>query len=172
MEPNTSMRQRIYREVEQLEEEYAITKLQIIKTNEPTQQNTSIHIILYDPHNKNYPKNIKFILTTHYPFHPPKILIKQNETYIDWLKTIIPHSSLPRITKYLALTPKNKTECIYCNYINNTWSPASRLVKILTQIEEVKVIKREIKYRLSLERISQKYPHPEEIAEIILTYIL
>jgi hypothetical protein len=85
MDPNTSMRQRIYKEIEQLEEEYATTELQIIKPNKNNEphQNTSIHIILYDPHNKNFPKNIKFILNHNYTFNPPKVLIKQNETYIE-----------------------------------------------------------------------------------------
>ena len=172
MKPNSAIRKRIYNELDQLSEEYATTNLSIINTPiNNTPYKSSIDITLYDPYNKNYPKNMKFKLNTQYPFQPPSVFIYNKETneYIEWVKTI--HCcNLPNIMKHLE--KYNYRSCINDKYIQEIWSPASRLINMLTEIEIIQIIKREVKYRLTLEKIEKKYPFPSEIGDYILSYII
>jgi hypothetical protein len=81
---------------------------------------------------------------------------------------MIPCSEIPKITKkFHAYNPPQ--ECLHCNFITKNWSPVIRIEDIIIQIEKIQYIKRNIKYEIAIDKISNKLP--QEIKDIIFSFL-
>ena len=61
-----------------------------------------------------------------------------------------------------------KDECFHCSFVLNDWSPAMRIIHVIHEIHRINYLKRNIKYKLSLERIKRI---PEELIPYIISFI-
>ena len=122
------------------------------------------HNVLVDQTNKdeitiwaieivNYVKKrtYKFILTNHYPFHPPKIFINNR-----------PYSNILQLRgDYEKNTVKKikGRDCLCCHSINCSanWSPSIRLYHIINEIKDMIKFKRDIINLLLADKIKKKY---------------
>lgn len=171
-------------EVKELQQKYKSIQIHITHPNQ-------FNIFLYDPFEDILPKTIEFSIPKEYPFVPPNIFTHLNicngtpedvpleiegqekKHKIPYIKTIrcceIP-SVIKKLKKYYN---KNlfTSECLKCSFITNHWSPALGIPNIITAIEKIQTIKRQIKYEIIMERLSNTYKLPIEIRDMIGSYI-
>ena len=100
--------------------------------------------------NKNH--KYSFLITTNYPFEPPKIFY-QNKTYLDYLKINYTRK------EFLFLKKVSGQDCFCCHSYNcrNNWSPAITLKKIIEEIYRIKKIKRDMINKICADIIKKKY---------------
>jgi len=101
---------------------------------------------IYDQLNTNH-----FILSKHYPFHPPKIFVN-NKHYCKFL--MLPSERFTKVFHYI-----NGPKCFCCSSItlNHNWSPALTINNILKEIEILRKYKYEIVIKLLADNIKNKY---------------
>lgn len=63
--------------------------------------------------------------------------------------------------------PFEFVECLNCSFITNHWSPALGTPNIITAIEKIQTIKRQIKYEIIMERLSKTNKLPIEMWDMI-----
>jgi hypothetical protein len=108
-------------------------------------------------------KNVRFIIYDCYPFKCPSVFVF-DRPYSHFLKS---HS--PRITKLLHTL---KYPCLCCNTVICDWSPSYRLTKIIDEITDNNLIKRQIKYYMILEDIAVKYPKIASFPNLFMEFLL
>ena len=67
--------------------------------------------------------------------------------------------------------PFEFVECLNCSFITNHWSPALGTPNIITSIEKIQTIKRQIKYEIIMERFYKTDKLPIEMWDIIGTFL-
>ena len=160
-------------EVKELQTKYKSIQIHITHPNQ-------FNIILYDPFEDVLPKTLEFSIPKDYPFVPPQIFThlniyngQQTKDKIHYIKTIhcceIP-SVIKKLKKYY---DKNLfiSECLNCSFITNYWSPALGTPNIITAIEKIQLIKRQIKYELIIERFYKTDKLPIEMWDIIGSFL-
>jgi hypothetical protein len=160
-------------EVKELQQKYKSIQINITHPNQ-------FNIILYDPFEDVLPKTLEFSIPKDYPFVPPQIFThlniyngQQTKDKIPYIKTIhcceIP-SVIKKLKKYY---DKNLfiSECLNCSFITNYWSPALGTPNIITAIEKIQLIKRQIKYEIIIERFYKTDKLPIEMLDIIGSFL-
>jgi len=160
-------------EVKELQQKYKSIQINITHPNQ-------FNIILYDPFEDVLPKTLEFSIPKDYPFVPPQIFThlniyngQQTKDKIPYIKTIhcceIP-SVIKKLKKYY---DKNLfiSECLNCSFITNYWSPALGTPNIITAIEKIQLIKRQIKYEIIIERFYKTDKLPIEMWDIIGSFL-
>ena len=107
-------------------------------------------------------ENKKFVLDKNYPFSKPTIFVN-NQSYMYYLK--------PPTQRIYKLLNDQKYKCLCCNSILKDWSPMYRIVKLLDEIDNFNCIKRNIKYRIAIEELGNKYKIVSQIPNCILEYL-
>jgi hypothetical protein len=166
------------REINELQTKYKSIQIHITHPNQ-------FNIFLYDPFEDLLPKTLEFSIPKEYPFVPPQIFTRLNnktpedapqevqgqetKNKIPYIKTI--HCcEIPSVIKKLKIYySKNlfTSECLNCSFITNHWSPALGTPNIITAIEKIQRIKRQIKYEIIMERLSKTDKLPIEMWDII-----
>ena len=157
------------REINELQTKYKSIQIHITHPNQ-------FNIFLYDPFEDLLPKTLEFSIPKEYPFVPPQIFThlniyngQQTKDKIPYIKTI--HCcEIPSVIKKLKIYySKNLfiSECLSCSFITNNWSPALGTPNIITAIEKIQRIKRQIKYEIIMERLSKTDKLPIEMWDII-----
>ena len=110
--------------------------------------------------------NVSFIISTKYPFQKPEILIHGNIPYLRWLV-----SPSIRISDFVN---KIGIKCLCCSTMLCDWSPAFTISNLITEIDKMNGIKREVKYRMLLYDILIKKTNiePSIILHHIIPYLL
>ena len=161
------------REINELQTKYKSIQIHITHPNQ-------FNIFLYDPFEDLLPKTLEFSIPKEYPFVPPQIFTRlniyngqQTKDKIPYIKTI--HCcEIPSVIKKLKIYyDKNLfiSECLSCSFITNHWSPALGTPNIITAIEKIQLIKRQIKYELIIERLSKTDKLPIEMWDIIGSFL-
>jgi len=126
--------------------------------------NEDVHFIIEKCGGNEY----KFLLSSKYPFHEPKLLIN-NKLYVsNILQT-------PRSERIRNLFNKYNLKCMCCSSIlyDKNWSPACRIQSVLNEIEQINIIKKYVKHYLILDDICiVKNTHTDTIGMIILDFLL
>jgi len=113
---------------------------------------SSVKVSIYEISADSKIHNYGFIVTSNYPFNPPKIFY-QNRPYLDFLKTsYYPNSS--KIFKKIV-----GQDCFCCHSINcsENWSPAITLSRIIDEVKYIKQKKRHIINKLLADKIKLRY---------------
>lgn len=115
--------------------------------------------------NKTSQRTYKFILTTNYPFHPPKIFVNEQ-----------PYANLLRIQGDYQKDMVKKMrgqDCLCCHSLNCSvnWSPAIKLHRIIDEIKDTIKFKRDIINLLLADKIKKKYNIPYAYIELYLCLI-
>ena len=94
----------------------------------------------------------EFIIDLHYPFVPPKIYF-QGKPYMDFLRINYDKNELNLFKKVSGY------ECLCCHSLNcrDNWSPAITLKKIIEEIYRFKQVKRNVIYKMIINKIKSKY---------------
>ena len=174
---------RLYTEMGQLEELYEGSNLR--------RERNINYVTLSRPKKDGLPTTIEIEISNNYPFKSPNIYsLIEPENKTQYIHTIH-YCHMPRIAKHIiayrqlnhqpqcivSLKNQNQNhnhrniledECFHCTFITNDWSPAMRLIHIVYEIQRINYIKRNIKYRISLERIKCI---PEELIPFIISFI-
>jgi ubiquitin-protein ligase len=92
-----------------------------------------------------------FILSSHYPFHPPKIFVN-NKPYNKFLT--LASTRFTKIFHYI-----NGPKCMCCSslMLSHNWSPALTIENILKEIEIIRLYKYEIVIKILADNIKNKY---------------
>ena len=95
-----------------------------------------------------------FHINNGYPFDKPAVFINNNP-YIDFLKirTVDTSVKLKLLKGY---------DCFCCNSLlicANRWRPETRLINIVEEIRQIRQDKKDIIYKIMLDKIKQKYLH-------------
>ena len=100
----------------------------------------------------NKKQKYEFIIDLHYPFVPPKIYF-QGKSYMDFLKINYDKNEMNLFKKIFG------QECLCCHSLNcrDNWSPAITLKKIIEEIYRFKKVKRNVIYKMIIEKIKYKY---------------
>jgi len=179
---------RLITEVYQLEELYGGSNLR--------RQHKIHYLTLSEPTQDGLPTNIEIELNNSYPFTAPIVYYVHADGHKEKYINTIHYCHMPRITRYMkeyiydaqnksvctvdgtpiARTPneqiKNinliKDECFHCSFVLNDWSPAMRIIHVIHEIHRINYLKRNIKYKISLERIKCI---PEELIPHIISFI-
>jgi ubiquitin-protein ligase len=107
-----------------------------------------------------YLGKVLIVLSTDYPFRPPKILANNNQTLHDRLGRL---SSKRFQTRYETLF---QGECLYCDHkkiLGKEWSPMISVLDILRHIEKMVHIRHTIFYNDVVWAIQEKHDLPEDI---------
>ena len=98
-------------------------------------------------------RTYKFIITNLYPFHPPKIYVKNS-----------PHSELMKIKGDYEkkIMQKKGIDCFCCVSIccHSNWTPAIKLFRIIDEIKDILKFKRDAVNLLLADKIKNKYNIP------------
>jgi len=141
-----SLRRRIKRELELLQEDRAFTNIICViqEDDDITTYTISIHNIVDD-------KIYKFIISSDYPFRPPKLVINYR-LYSDYQKFGSPFFT-DAMLKYKGI------KCLCCESIlcSNNWAPNLGFKNIFAEVRKFKDYCREIAYRVIIEVITRKY---------------
>ena len=91
-------------------------------------------------------KNIKFILDSCFPFAPPKVRVN-NISYIQFLRA--PTQRINKLINYF------KQDCPCCKTIVcvRNWTPSTRILTIMEEIEKFVQLKEKIKYKIAVDDI-------------------
>ena len=133
--------------------------------------------VIYGPNSTSVNiNNVTFILSNSYPFSPPSIFIEPfgNNTpsssvsttkslctlsyppnNISYYQFMI--SSSPRINRITTML--NNNTCMCCTTISckNNWMPSHTLKKLMTEIENIKLIKQKTKYIMMTEIVCNDF---------------
>jgi hypothetical protein len=112
--------------------------------------NEKYELYLKDKLNYKY-NNYCFIIDNNYPFRPPKLLINNIE-----YKKFLMNSTI----KYRDIfTKMSGRKCLCCDNIlsNERWSPAITLIKIIDEINIFREYKKNIIYKIMIDKIKNKY---------------
>jgi ubiquitin-protein ligase len=109
--------------------------------------------------------NITIRISKTYPFVEPQVFIFDR------------HYKSYRICNSERVTRLLKTmgyDCLCCSSItsHNNWSPCYHIQKILEEIKQLNVIKKNITYKIGLEEIGKKINLPEDIITELESYLL
>jgi hypothetical protein len=107
-----------------------------------------------------YLGKVLIVLSTDYPFRPPKILTNNNQTLHDRLGRL---SSKRFQTRYESLF---KGECLYCDnkkILGKNWSPVISILDILRHIEKMVHIRHTIFYHDVVWSVQEKHGIPDHI---------
>jgi hypothetical protein len=128
--------------------------------------NTDIRINLSKTQTEIIVGKITFIAFKNYPFEKPKLLINGDITYVKWLR-----SPTNRICVLLA---KKGIKCMCCSTILCEWTPTYTISKLMSEITDMNLIKREVKYRILLyDALFQKTNiDPNRIIHYIMQFLL
>lgn len=120
----------------------------VVELNDETSVKVSIYEISADAKIQKY----GFIVTSNYPFNPPKIFF-QGRPYIDFLKTSY-DTNFRKIFKKIV-----GQDCFCCHSINcsENWSPAITLSRIIDEVKYIKQKKRDIINKLLADKIKLRY---------------
>jgi len=174
---------RLITEVYQLEELYGGSNLR--------RQNKIHYLTLSEPKQDGLPTKIEIELNKSYPFNAPIVYYVHADGHKEKYINTIHYCHMPRITRYMKeyiydaqnksvctidRTPITRTqninlikdECFHCSFVLNDWSPAMRIIHVIHEIHRINYLKRNIKYKLSLERIKRI---PEELIPYIISFI-
>jgi hypothetical protein len=104
--------------------------------------------------NNTKKRTYKFIITSSYPFHPPKIYIN-GYTYSDILQMRCDFEK-ETVKKW------RKKDCLCCFSFNCSinWSPASKIYNIIDEINDILKFKKDAINLLLAEKIKIKYNIP------------
>jgi ubiquitin-protein ligase len=96
-------------------------------------------------------RHFEFIITLHYPFHPPKLNIN--------FKPYIYYLNFNSLEFRENLFKHKNVRCFCCNTktCSDNWSPGFTLKHILEEVEEFKQNCRDISYILIIDVIKRKY---------------
>lgn len=170
------------KEINELQTKYKSIQIHITHPNQ-------FNIFLYDPFEDLLPKTLEFSIPKEYPFVPPQIFTRLNnktpedapqevqgqetKNKIPYIKTI--HCcEIPSVIKKLKIYYNKNlftSECLNCSFITNHWSPALGTPNIITAIEKIQTIKRQIKYEIIMERFYKTNKLPIEMWDIIGTFL-
>jgi ubiquitin-protein ligase len=138
-----TMAKRLKRELDTLIDLYVIIQVDFTNKGE---------LKLFLQKKEDYNFNIFcFTFSNDYPFRPPTITIN-NKGYFDSLRL-----NSPRFNT--VLTYLNGLNCLCCSSFlcRDHWSPAFTVKKILEEIDNYKLIKRNIIRKLLLDKIKDQY---------------
>lgn len=112
--------------------------------------NGKYEIYLTDKSNYKY-NNYCFILDNNYPFREPKLLINNIEYKKFLMNGTIKYRDI--------FTKMSGRKCLCCDNIlsNERWSPAITLVKIVDEINIFRGYKKNILYKIMIDKIKNKY---------------
>jgi len=142
---STHIARRVKREYAQLKVVYDSINIDISDDNEVI-IDIQVNCPLNDKDN-----TYRFVLTHHYPFHPPKIFVN-NKPYIRFLT--LPSARFTKVYNYI-----NGPRCLCCSSIslNHNWSPALTMNNLLKEIDIIKQSKYEIVIKLLTDIIKRDY---------------
>ena len=114
----------------------------------------------------------KFIICNNYPFIPPKLYMN-DILYSNYLKPRTPRFFAKMKTYYNTIGNSN-CNCLCCNNIllDSNWSPTYHIQKIMTEIDKINIIKRNVKYEMLTEEIAKKHNLPDYIEKEIVNYLI
>jgi ubiquitin-protein ligase len=141
-----SLRRRIKRELEMLKQDGYFTNFICV-----IQEGDDIITYTISIYNITDHKIYKFIISSDYPFRPPKLLINYR-LYSDYQK-FGSSSFTDALIKYKGIN------CLCCESIlcSNNWSPNLGFKNIFAEVNKFKDYCREIAYRVIIEVITRKY---------------
>lgn len=155
-------------EMDEIEKKYKSVQIHL-RTQPPSPNQYQFDIILYDPYNDVLPKTLQFSIPQNYPFVPPYVFVKN----IPYTKTIhcceVP-SVIKKLKKYYNENIIS-TECLYCSFITNQWTPVLGISDIIKEIEKIQSIKRQFKYEFAIERLSKINKLPLDLWNMISLFL-
>jgi len=141
---NSSVIKRLTNELQMIEN---TDNLQIISVN-TTKETISIKI-----NDTNFSTNnvYTFLINQNYPFSQPAVYIN-DKSYIQYMK-IFSLQTLKMIKDIWGY------DCLCCNtYVcSNTWTPITKIINIIEEIQRYRNIRQAIIYKLLCDKISTKY---------------
>ena len=142
---NQSVKKRVKREMEKLEEKCSLISIDIDNYN----KNNYKYIISIMDNTNNYIYSI--IFNDNYPFVPPNVKINY-KLYSDFLKS----SNVPF---KLNLKKIYKIDCLCCNTItcHSNWSPGFTTNHLIKEIRQFKSYKRNLINKLIADKIKIRY---------------
>ena len=143
----SSVKRRLKRELELMNTQFLYSNI-IVEADTESSVKVSVYEISADAKIQKY----GFIVTSNYPFNPPKIFY-QNRPYTDFLKTSYDTNFRKLFKKIVG------QECFCCHSINcsDNWSPAITLSRIIDEVKYIKQKKRDIINKLLADKIKFRY---------------
>ena len=109
-------------------------------------------------------KNLKFLISPHYPFSPPALQVNG----IDYIQLL--SFSFPDLQDYLEKINKS---CLCCSTLlcSNNWKPGVKLMNVIEEYEQIKGIIKTCLYKKYTRLVCNRYNiFAEEIVENITKY--
>lgn len=170
---NPSALKRIKKEIAIIQEKLPSYEVYLMEMQE-YDKNTYIEVIT-----PNY-NRLVFNIPNDFPFKPPMGLTLNGENYRQKLKF------MPKRIQYLYDNPNDvyyqersiikhykKPECLCCSTLlcPDNWSPVCTLYRLLVEINDHNILKRQISYKLCLKPIFDKYGLPVEILRYLFVFL-
>ena len=147
----TLIRKRIKREIDMLIKENICIEddLDIKEKLETNYSNIKDYVVKFKNLKDN--KYYKFIITSHYPFKPPKLYI--NDKSISFYHQNTNLEFMKNLKKYTGI------QCFCCETIlcSNNWGPQFTIKNILDDINKYRDARREVIVRIIVDVIKRKY---------------
>lgn len=144
---NTFLRKRIKRELEMLIEKNMCS----IKSIDIKQDDYNTKEFILKFVNVNDKNHYKFVITSNYPFVPPKLSI--NEKPISFKHNFVNQLFNESLKKYTGI------QCFCCETIlcSNNWKPGFTIIHIIDDINKYKNARLQVIHRLIIDIIKIKY---------------
>ena len=132
-----------------------------VDTNKDTDINDKLTIEAVEFINANV-RTYKFIITSQFPFHPPKMFVN-NRSYAEIMR-------IKGDYEKTMIKKIKKQDCFCCRSVCcfSNWSPAIKLFNVINEIKDILKFKRDIVNLLLADKIKNKYNIPYAYIETYL----